>query len=86
MLATVRKTGDSYYIAIADPKGILNCCAGKAVVIIGSLEYRGRIRKEGLGYIVYVYKSYIDYYIKQLAQTGRTVSVSVKCQPCVGNK
>ncbi len=82
MLGAVKRVEGEYYIIISDPQGTLDCCTGSAVVIIDDLEYHGRIRKKGLGYVFRVYKPYVDDKIKSIAKTQKQIAITVICQHC----
>lgn len=81
MLGVVKRVEGEYYIIISDPQGI-DCCTGRAVVIINGLEYHGRIVPKGTGYVFRVYKPYVDDKIKSIAETQEQIAITVICQHC----
>ena len=82
MLGVVKRVEGEYYIIISDPQGTLDCCTGRAVVIIDDLEYHGRIAPKGTGYVFRVYKPYVDDKIKSIAKTQKPIAITVMCQRC----
>ncbi|MEM1599140.1 MAG: hypothetical protein QXI07_11620 [Pyrobaculum sp.] len=80
MLGVVKRVGGEYYIIISDPQ--VDCCTGRAVVIIDNLEYHGRIAPKGTGYVFRVYKPYVDDIIKSTAETQKPIAITVICQHC----